>query len=233
MSKWQTGRRRFRSKAARFHVSLSIALLLGCNSDPTTRLPDEPAGEAEQPAARRTDAGEGTSQDVLLPPALLRDKLLVIPPPQLTTLADEVQQQLRNAQGSLGELTRQPDLASIPLSNAYGELGRLYHAYRLLDSAEACYRNAQKLQPDEFRWYHYLADVCRRKGQSEPALATLQAALELHPDDLPALVAQGEIYFEAGQLDPAERAFERAMQLQPNAAALVGLGKIALSRKDA
>jgi tetratricopeptide (TPR) repeat protein len=223
---------------------LGLGLSLGCESRPAADPPETPSafGTAEQtttvprqvsrsphPSQKET---ESNRERLLSPPNHGEDTLVDVPLPDLRLLGVEVQQQLRQAQESLVAVCREPGVTSDSLSVGYGEMGRLYHAYDLLDSAEACYRNARALAPNEFRWVYLLADVRRWQGNVDQSIAAFEAALELNPDYVPALVALGEIRLEVGQMDQALPLFERAVMLQPNSAALVGLGKIAASQKE-
>jgi tetratricopeptide (TPR) repeat protein len=223
--------------------SLWLGISLGCGSpsaDPPSQSPQaigSPSGDiytGQESTAAEVSPGAGDEKlgQVLLPPESRKDTLVPVPLPDLSLLGAEVQEQLHEAQAALAEVCREPDVTATSLSSAYGEMGRLYHAYDLLDAAEACYCNAQALDPNAFRWSYFLADVRRWQGNVEQTIAAFEAALRVDPDYVPALVALGEIRWEIGQADEAEALFARAMELNPNAAALVGLGKIAAARQD-
>ena len=201
-------------------------LCLGCG----TGTSSSPRNEA--PAETTTPAQAAGNAPVEKPQPGERTALVAVPAPELSRLGAAVQQQLRRAQGKLDDLARKPEVAATERATAYGELGRLYHAYDLLDAAEACYRNAHILAPDDYRWCHYLADAHRWQGESDDAIAAFNSALELKADDVPAMVALAEVLLEAGQRQRAKPLFERSMQLAPSAAAMVGLAKIAAADKD-
>ena len=61
------------------------------------------------------------------------------------------------------------------LMEAYGGLGQLYHAYELTSAAEASYRNANRLAPEEHRWLQLLGDLYDQTGRLEEAEASFAA----------------------------------------------------------
>lgn len=64
---------------------------------------------------------------------------LPVPYPDLSKMDRAVQQQLRAAQSELISTIQRPDINQLQLSEAYGQLGRLYEAYDLWDAAAACF----------------------------------------------------------------------------------------------
>jgi protein O-GlcNAc transferase len=112
-------------------------------------------------------------------------------------------------------------------------MGMHFQAYGLLDASEPCYRNAQQLASDDWRWAYYLADVSRQNGDLDQADGEYRRALELRPDYLPAWVRLGRLELETDRPEPARRSLERAMELDPAcAAAMVGLGLVESREKN-
>lgn len=159
-------------------------------------------------------------------------RLVPIPQPELEAYEPAVADQLREVQGALAEVLNQMqgDGASpAELAAAFGDLGRHYHAYELLEAATACYRNAALLQPDDFRWHHLLGRALQDDGDLEGAAAAYERALELAPDDVPAVLYLADIRSLEGDADGAVELYRRAVALDPKAsAALAGLGQAAL-----
>ena len=119
------------------------------------------------------------------------------------------------------------------LSQAYGEMGKLYHVQDFLGAAEACYLNAESLAPTDFRWSYYLGHIYRNKGDLEQSIASYQRALEHHPENVPAILGAAEGHLSLNRYDRAHPLFERALALDEDCApALVGMGKIASSRQE-
>ena len=160
--------------------------------------------------------------------ALLRVRL-----PDVSRVHPSVQQQLREAYASLMADARSPDVSARERSDAYGEMGKLFMAAEFLDEAERCYRNAQLLAPDDFRWPYYLGHLRRIKGELTTSVESFERALQLRPADLAALVWLGRVYLDLGRPEAAEPRFTRALSVHPNAqAVLFELGRVALARQD-
>ncbi len=158
--------------------------------------------------------------------------LLPLSPPQLEHLEEAVAGQLRETQELLASMLAEPGAPPAALADAFGQAGRLYHAYELLDAAAVCYANAARLTPEDFRWTYALAVLDHQAGRLEAAISGYRRALELSPSSLPALVRLGRAYLGALRLDEATAALERALELAPgDAAALATLGQVALSEK--
>ncbi len=156
-----------------------------------------------------------------------------IPTPSLSNVNKDVRKQLHDSQASLAALQEHRDVSAEELGMAFGEMGKLYHAYKLLEAAEACYRNAQTLRPDVFRWPYYLGHLYDGKGEPLEAIAAFDSALAIRPDCLPAIIALAQMYLSANQPDQAEPLFHRALTQDPACApAMVGLGKIVAARRD-
>jgi tetratricopeptide (TPR) repeat protein len=155
-----------------------------------------------------------------------------VPYPEIVELEDQVRAQLGDARKALEERLA-AGAEDRELARLFGETGMLYHAYELHEAASACYRNASRLAPDDFRWVYYLGQVSLRTGQPERARAELERALEIRPDELPALIRLARVELARNRPDRAETLFRHALEIDANsAAALLGLGKIALAKRD-
>ncbi len=72
---------------------------------------------------------------VLQPP---RKELLAVHLPDLSTLEEGVREQLTAEQDSLAATLKNPGISDSALSEAYGKLGQVYHAYALTAPAREC-----------------------------------------------------------------------------------------------
>jgi tetratricopeptide (TPR) repeat protein len=119
------------------------------------------------------------------------------------------------------------------LAAAYGELGELYHAYGLREPAEACYGNAARLAPRDFRWPHLLGALLQDAGRLGEAAAAYRRALDLAPGDVAALLHLGEVHRLAGEPERATAVLRQALAADPaSPAAKALLGQAALDRHD-
>jgi tetratricopeptide (TPR) repeat protein len=170
------------------------------------------------------------SQPALLPVVL----------PDLSGMHESVREQLREAYASLAMLqpgTAPDEPAPEPRQDerdeAYAKLGKLLVAGKYLDVAERCFRNAQTLAPDDFRWPYYLGHISIGKGDLPAAVERFEQVLRLRPTDFAALVWLGYVHIELGQPDAAEPLLARARALGPDTAAvLYQLGRANLAKQD-
>ncbi len=153
-------------------------------------------------------------------------ELLPVPEPDLSTMETTVQEQLRGRREVL--TTRQTAPEPAPLAEAFGDLGRHYHAYRLHDAARASYLNARRLTPADHRWAYYLGVLHQRLGELDQGAEHLGKVLAAAPRDLPALLRLGRVELARGRPEEAAGYFEQALAVDPaSAAALFGLGEVA------
>jgi len=128
------------------------------------------------------------------------------------------------------------DAAAAPaakLTDAYGTMGQIYHAYALTAPAAECYLNALRLAPDDFRWPYLLGKLRQQAGEADEAASYYAAARKLRPDYAPALVSLGDVYLQLNRLEDAEANFKAALAANANdVAAHYGLGQAALSRRS-
>ena len=159
-------------------------------------------------------------------------ELLPFVPPNLEHLEDAVASQLRETQGLLESILAEPDASPAALADAFGQAGRLYHAYELAEPAVLCYANAVRLAPRDYRWTYLLAILDHQEGRIDEAIGGYERALELAPSSLPARVRLGQAYLAARRLDDARAALEGVLEVDAeSAAALAALGQVALSEK--
>lgn len=161
-----------------------------------------------------------------------RPELLPIPATDLSTVEPAVRTAVAAAHAGLEQvLERDPTRAE--LANAYGELAMVYHAQDLTVPAEAAYRNASRLAPDDKRWPYLLAHLYADTARLEQAARRFEAVLAIDDTYVPTRIYLGQLYLRMGRLDQAETIFEQALgNEQAQAAALAGLGKVALARGD-
>jgi tetratricopeptide (TPR) repeat protein len=118
-------------------------------------------------------------------------------------------------------------------AEANGRLGMIFHAYEQHAPAEAAYRRAHLLDRDAFRWVYLLALVQEARGNREGAIASLQAAIRLDPDFVPAELRLAELLLASGDLEAGASLYERlAVQHADLAAAQYGLGRVRAARED-
>ncbi|HEX3129189.1 MAG TPA: tetratricopeptide repeat protein [Thermoanaerobaculia bacterium] len=164
--------------------------------------------------------------------ALMAADLKPIPHPSLSGLDPEVAAQLQDARALVDGLMTQ-QVPPEELTDTYGELCRLYHAYGFLDSAAPCYANVVQLAPRDFRWSYYLGRVLQDQGKLAESEGAYRRALDLQPAYVPAKVHLGEILLAGNRTDEAEAVLGQALAADAkNAAAEAALGEVFLSRRQ-
>ena len=160
---------------------------------------------------------------------------LTLPRPDLSAMDEVVRRKVETMQTMLQQQIdrRQSGTPGPGLSEGFGTLGHHFHAYRLLDAAETCYVNSQRLKPQDYRWPHFLGLVRNSQGDFEAAVADYRRALELRPNDFPTLIRLGDALLELNLTADAERIFAQAQALDPQAAVThFGRGRVAAANGD-
>ena len=109
------------------------------------------------------------------------------------------------------------EVADTDRAEAYGQLGRLYHAHDLFDAAIPAYERAAELDPTAARWPYYLGRIALERGEPKAAVSLLESALNLDPEYAPSLLALGRAHHEAGDLVAAYDVLRDATKLEPSA----------------
>src|SRR5712692_5729829 len=107
-----------------------------------------------------------------------------IPYPDLSKMDGAVQQQLQAAQSELISAIQRSGMTRVQLSEAYGQLGKLYEAYDLSEAAVACFLNAIGLEPQHFAWHYYLGYTYEQQANLNQAIVHYRNALDIQPDSL-------------------------------------------------
>lgn len=209
----------------------------GSPGDPLGPVGRLPAQQAVAGASRGAlvDLIRDGSVDVVLAP---RGAVALQAGPAEGTLLRVVLPELGGAHASVRSQLREAyDAVAAAVSGrrgeTWGELGKLLMAADYLDPAERCFRNAEALAPDDFRWPYYLGHLVRSTGRLTEAVAHFERALRLRPDDLAALTWLGQVFIDAGRPDAAEPLLTRARALHPDTpAVLFQLGRAAAARRD-
>ncbi len=116
---------------------------------------------------------------------------------------------------------------------AWGRLGEIYDIHRLAEPALACYAEAERLAPDDWRWPYFTGIVLRESDRTR-SVAALERARKLQASYPPLHVYLGLAALAAEDLDTAKARFESALELDPTSInARIGLARVALARNDA
>jgi tetratricopeptide (TPR) repeat protein len=167
---------------------------------------------------------QGPAVPDALPPA--RSGLGAVPLPLLDGLEPAVASQLREAREAF-ERAAMAGARTRDLADAYGELGRVFHAYELVESAAPAYVNAMRLAPGDGRWPHLLGYLYQQVGRLEDSAGRLQDARRVQPNEAVLAVRLGDVYIGLNRLRDAREQFESVLATFP-AAARNGLGEVAL-----
>lgn len=117
-------------------------------------------------------------------------------------------------------------------ANAWGRLGRVYHAHERYAAALACYAQAIRLNADDFQW-SYLAAHAASEVDKNAAVARFEQARALAPRNATVMVAQGNLLAQLGRLDAAAEAYLGALEADDRSSfARVGLARVALVEAD-
>ncbi len=118
--------------------------------------------------------------------------------------------------------------------SANGQLGMILQAYQHGDErAGICYRRAHSLDQVSFRWAYYLALVQSEEGHYAEAVLTLQEALRLDQDYLPAQLKLGDCFLASGRLKEAANLFTGIVRRRPQSAqAYYRLGRVLEKKND-
>jgi tetratricopeptide (TPR) repeat protein len=152
--------------------------------------------------------------------------------PEVAQMTAPARAQIEAAQTSLLGALRD-DGSQANLARAYGELGKLLMAATHLESAEACFVNAQSLAPNDPQWPYYLGHIYRIRGPLAKAVESFALVLKLRPDDFAALIWLGEMHLAEGRTNEAAALFEKALASRPDSAAgLYGAGRAELAKRN-
>ena len=153
-----------------------------------------------------------------------------IPHPELAELEPPLAREIEARRAGLDALLANEEASAADQARAFGELGRLYQAHRLLEPALACYREAHALDPESFAWAYYLGVLAAGAGDIETARPAFRHALDLRADAAPALVRLADLELEQAQVDEAELLYVRAAVVNDSAAVAYGMGRVAEER---
>lgn len=114
----------------------------------------------------------------------------------------------------------------------WGEYAMLLEAHGHLDEARLAYREAARLDPEEFLWPYLLGALIDFSDPAQ-AIGWLEKALDIDAAYAPAWVRYGESLEKLGREEQAREAFERATRLDDrDALAHLGLGRMKLRSGD-
>ena len=159
-----------------------------------------------------------------------RAGLRAVPLPRLDDLEAAVSEQIREEERSFQSQSESRNISGAKLADAYGSLGRLFHAYEFFEPAEACYLNAARLSPGDVTWPHLLGYLYQQSGRLDDAADRFMEAVRVRPDDRAAAVRLGQVYLGLNRLREAREQFEGVASIFP-ALARSGLGEVALRER--
>lgn len=194
--------------------------------------PGAGAGVAAAGAAAAGGAGEGPSPTAAAGAAAEAASRPAPPAPDLAGVEPAVAVALGAARDDVVALLAEPDAPAAALAEVWGDLGRLYHAYGLVEAAAECYREAAARAPGDLRWVYLLGHAERARGDLAAAREAFVAALRLDAY-APIRIALAEIELLEGRPAEAAAAAEEALLLVPGEpAALAALGQAKLDGGD-
>ncbi len=118
-------------------------------------------------------------------------------------------------------------------AEAWGKLGTILYAHDFPSEANACFVQAEQLDPREPRWPYYQGIKLSQRDPEQGA-AKLQRAIELFGDSSDmARLRLGELFLRRGRLDEAEDQFRHLLQRHSDhGRAHLDLARLALERGD-
>jgi tetratricopeptide (TPR) repeat protein len=154
----------------------------------------------------------------------LRHGMAAPPTVDLTGLDAEIVEAIETARAVVHKKPR--------AAGAWARLGAVYRAHEFNEEADFCFRQAEKLDPKDYRW-PYLLGMDLQAQDVEASLVRLRQAVALCGDQTAPRLRLAEVLLDRGDIDEAEAFFRAVAEQDPNdARALLGLGNVALQRND-
>jgi len=173
-------------------------------------------------------AGTVAADPAAQPPAAWTARLAPIPESDLSGAEPLMREAIQAARSQVADLLLAADANPKAMARAYGRLGALLVLREVEAPADAAFRNAQALDPDEFRWPYYAGYLALMSGNADQALTYLERARGLSPDYPPLYLRLGRVQLDRSALPEARTHLERAAQTPGLAAAAhFYLGQIA------
>ena len=117
-------------------------------------------------------------------------------------------------------------------ADAWGSLGKTFHAHGLEPEADQAYHRAEELDPADFRW-PYLRAATLKNIRPKDALRTVDRASRLDPDYPPAHLLAAELLERGGDPDAGLDRYRRALKAAPDSAlAELGVGRLLMRRGE-
>lgn len=140
-----------------------------------------------------------------------------------------MQQALREARDEVNQQLLTSASDPVALGRAYGRLGARLMLLEVETQADACLRNAMRLDPNELRWPYYAGYMAMLAGNLERALAYLEQAAAIDAGYPTLSVRLGKVQLDRGDLDAAGNAFQQVIDVpELRSPAQYYLGQIAL-----
>jgi tetratricopeptide (TPR) repeat protein len=162
---------------------------------------------------------------------LRKPSLLVATPPEIPELVTdpEVRNALTEARGQV--------IAKPQSGEAWGELGVLFRAHKILPQANACFAEASRLEPRNPRWPYLIgADNLLLYTQKTEAVSYFRASYSIATrleEKSVARLQLAEALLDQNELDEATKLFAEELAIAPdNPRAHFGLGVVAITRND-
>jgi tetratricopeptide (TPR) repeat protein len=166
-------------------------------------------------------------------PARWQERLAPVAQTDLSGAERLMQEAVPEARAQVAELllAETPDAAA--LAGAYGRLGALLLLLEIEAQADACFRNARALQPEELRWPYYAGYLAMMAGNSDRALEQLRAAAAVDPTYPTLQLRLGKVHLDRSELPEAKAALGQVVDVPGLAAAAnYYLGQIAVLERD-
>ena len=162
-----------------------------------------------------------------------KEGLVPVPLPDLNKAEDVVAAQIGRYQRTLALLIRNHSDKDAQISDAYGLLGTIYHAYGIRMAARACYENAHTLNPEKFNWPYFMGIITNDMADIEIAMDYFSRAAQIKVDYAPLWVRLGDLAMSFGEHDKAKEHYEKALALNPQSgAAFYGLGQANYQKEE-
>lgn len=135
----------------------------------------------------------------------------------------EFQKLLRSLASMLGQSSgiqyRQTDASTNQgVANYHYNLGLELASEKKYEEAEAEYRMAIKIYPDDSTYHWYLAYALNEQNKSDEAAVEYRESIRIDPNDASARNNLGLILYRKGQYTEAEAEYREAIRLEPNKA---------------